>query len=214
MVTEPQPGGAAPSRCHGPHSIACILPPHMLRAIVERGSPEQRAWALQALTVSERIRGRRELLGDLAAMTALPTGGKQRAVLDADGNPAPDSPARSCAARGSGQSRTSQPTRPTTARAPPGTSITTPTAAAPSTIAGCPSCPRCTPVAYDNAFWDGEPDGFGRWRRKALRPLHEVTGCDRPRAHPRRDRERGRTRLLWSSRVRLTNPSRTYSVRS
>jgi len=83
MVTEPRTGGVAPSRPHGPHSIACILPPHMLRAIVERGTPAQRAWALQVLAVSERIRGRRELLGDIAALTALPTGGKQRAVYDA-----------------------------------------------------------------------------------------------------------------------------------
>jgi Zn-dependent metalloprotease len=55
----------------------------MLRAIVERGTPRQRAWALQALEVSERIRGRRELLGEIASMTATPTEGKQRSVYDA-----------------------------------------------------------------------------------------------------------------------------------
>jgi len=55
----------------------------MLHAIVERGTPKQRAWALQALAVSERIRGRRELLGKLATVTATPTEGKQRSVYDA-----------------------------------------------------------------------------------------------------------------------------------
>jgi Zn-dependent metalloprotease len=63
--------------------MTCILPPHMLRAIVERGTSEQRTWALQALAVSERIRGRRELLGEIASMTATPTEGKQRSVYDA-----------------------------------------------------------------------------------------------------------------------------------
>jgi len=55
----------------------------MLRAIVERGTSEQRAWALQALVVSERIRGRRELLGEIASMIATPTEGKQRSLYDA-----------------------------------------------------------------------------------------------------------------------------------
>jgi Zn-dependent metalloprotease len=76
--------------------IAGILPPHILRAIVENGDAEQRARALQALALSERVRGRRELLGDIA--TALPGGGagKQRAVYDAKhGSQLPGAKARS-----------------------------------------------------------------------------------------------------------------------
>jgi Zn-dependent metalloprotease len=83
MVTRPRAARMAPGGHPGPHPITCILPPHMLRAIAERGSPEQRAWALQVLTVSERIRGRRELLGDIAAVTAIPSEVKQRSVYDA-----------------------------------------------------------------------------------------------------------------------------------
>jgi Zn-dependent metalloprotease len=95
MVTEPQTGGAARCSHHGPNPITCILPPHMLRAIVERGTPEQRAWALQALAVSERIRGRRELLGEIATVTATPTEGKQRSVYDAkNGSQLPGTPVR------------------------------------------------------------------------------------------------------------------------
>ncbi len=64
-------------------AVACILPPYILRAIVERGSRAQRRWALQALAVSERIRGRREVLGDLVTATSIAAAGKQRTVYDA-----------------------------------------------------------------------------------------------------------------------------------
>jgi Zn-dependent metalloprotease len=63
--------------------MCSILPPHILRAIVENGTDEQRARALQTLAVSERIRGRRELLGDMATAVALATAGKHRTVYDA-----------------------------------------------------------------------------------------------------------------------------------
>ncbi|MDD5563393.1 MAG: M4 family metallopeptidase [Thermoanaerobaculaceae bacterium] len=67
-----------------PHlPTAGILPPHILWAIVANGDAEQRAWALQALAVSERIRGRRELLGDIATAAAAAAPGKQRTVYDA-----------------------------------------------------------------------------------------------------------------------------------
>jgi Zn-dependent metalloprotease len=81
MVTRSRTRSAAahPRPC----PIACILPPHILRAIVDRGSPDQRAWALQVLAVSERIRGRRELLGEIASVTATPAAGRQRTVYDA-----------------------------------------------------------------------------------------------------------------------------------
>jgi len=85
MTTAPPDVVPVRHTCDRSHPISCILPPHILRAIVERGSAEQRAWAVQVLAVSERIRGRRELLGDLATATALAAEGKQRTVYDAGG---------------------------------------------------------------------------------------------------------------------------------
>ena len=75
--------GRTPSTPRRFDGIACILPPHILRAIVERGSRAQRRWALQVLAVSERIRGKREVLGDIAAAAAIAAPGKQRTVYDA-----------------------------------------------------------------------------------------------------------------------------------
>jgi Zn-dependent metalloprotease len=65
------------------HPIYCILPPHILKKIMENGRPEQRKWAMEALAISERIRGRRELLGDIATAAALAAAGKHRVVYDA-----------------------------------------------------------------------------------------------------------------------------------
>lgn len=44
---------------HSRHSIFCILPPHVLRRIAERGTPEQRAAASRALAVDETMRAMR-----------------------------------------------------------------------------------------------------------------------------------------------------------
>ena len=63
--------------------LHCIVPPHILRAIAERGDPDQRASALRTLSLSERLRGRRETLG--AWVIATPPGGKRRTVYDARG---------------------------------------------------------------------------------------------------------------------------------
>jgi len=65
------------------HPVRCILPTYMLRSIAERGTPAQRAQALQALAVSERIRGRREVLGDIAAAAAIGDAAERRSVYDA-----------------------------------------------------------------------------------------------------------------------------------
>ncbi len=48
------------SRPH--HPIQCIVPPHMLQAIVENGTTEQREWALATLAVSEQLRGQRNAI--------------------------------------------------------------------------------------------------------------------------------------------------------
>jgi len=39
----------------------CIVPPHMLKEIVKRGSAGQQAWAWHTLTVSKLMRGRRRV---------------------------------------------------------------------------------------------------------------------------------------------------------
>ena len=64
--------------------LHCIVPPHILRAIAERGDAQQRAAALRTLAVSERLRGRRETLG--AWDVAPPAGEKRRSVFDARGS--------------------------------------------------------------------------------------------------------------------------------
>jgi Zn-dependent metalloprotease len=62
---------------------ACgILPPRILTSIVENGTPPQRRRALATLAVSERLRGRREILARFLVST--PAGQKRRAVYDAE----------------------------------------------------------------------------------------------------------------------------------
>jgi Zn-dependent metalloprotease len=61
---------------------ACgVLPPHILIAICENGTAEERGWALATLILSERLRARRELLSALPSGT--PVGEKRRTVYDA-----------------------------------------------------------------------------------------------------------------------------------
>lgn len=77
------------TKLHGPaarspglrSSILCIVPPHILREVSQRGSPAQRAWALNTLTVSEQFRGRRTVLGSL--VSSAPPGEKRRTIFDA-----------------------------------------------------------------------------------------------------------------------------------
>lgn len=66
------------------HSIYCILPPHMLREIVQRGTPAQRAMALRTITAAEQVRAQRRLMREVAGlMKAVSVTGKQRHVYDA-----------------------------------------------------------------------------------------------------------------------------------
>lgn len=69
----------------GFHPIQCIVPPHMLREIVERGTPAQRDWAIRTIRVSEQFRGQRQALAGLP-VAAAPTiiGQKHRIVYHAD----------------------------------------------------------------------------------------------------------------------------------
>jgi len=74
------------SRAHRPcltrrASFCSIVPPHVLIAICENGTAEERGRALRTLVLSERLRARRELLAALPVAT--PTGEKRRTVYDA-----------------------------------------------------------------------------------------------------------------------------------
>lgn len=61
--------------------LHCIIPPHMLREIAQRGDPDQQAWAFGTLSLSEQLRGQRQVLGLLAPAT--PAGAKRRTIYDA-----------------------------------------------------------------------------------------------------------------------------------
>jgi Zn-dependent metalloprotease len=61
--------------------IQCIVPPHILKEVVRNGAPSQRAWAMRTLTMSEQMRGRRQVLGAMAIPDAV--GGKHRSIYDA-----------------------------------------------------------------------------------------------------------------------------------
>lgn len=67
------------------HPVQCIIPPHMLREIAERGSPAQREKALRTFAMSAQVRARRESLTEVAALAA-PTlvAERERTVHDAE----------------------------------------------------------------------------------------------------------------------------------
>ncbi len=64
-------------------NIQCIVPPHMVREITQRGTPRQREWAWRALTISEQVRGQRQAVAAVAALLATPAGQKRRTIYDA-----------------------------------------------------------------------------------------------------------------------------------
>ena len=61
--------------------LHCIIPPHMLREIARRGDPDQQAWAFDTLSLSEQLRGQRQVLGLFAPATL--AGAKRRTIYDA-----------------------------------------------------------------------------------------------------------------------------------
>jgi Zn-dependent metalloprotease len=65
--------------------LFCIVPPHMLKEIANRGSPAQRQWAWRALSLSEQIRGQRRALAAFGPRAVTPAGRKQRTIYDARG---------------------------------------------------------------------------------------------------------------------------------
>src|SRR5882724_7884859 len=62
--------------------LCCIVPPHILRALAQRGAQPHNRAAMNSLLVSEQLRGRRDALGSFALAT--PTGGKRRSIYDAE----------------------------------------------------------------------------------------------------------------------------------
>jgi len=70
-----------PSGC--PHPIQCILPPHMLEAIIQNGSPAQREAARAELAVSEHYRAQRSLVTAVPSLEAVARPHKSRAIYDA-----------------------------------------------------------------------------------------------------------------------------------
>jgi Zn-dependent metalloprotease len=60
----------------------CIVPPYMLRAILQNGTSRQQALAWSTLTDSEQFRGERRLLGAIAPLS-VSAGRKNRSVYDA-----------------------------------------------------------------------------------------------------------------------------------
>lgn len=69
----------------GCHHINCILPPHILRAIADRGSTEQQAKANQTMQLTARFREQRQVAMASVATTARSAlaGNKDRNVYDA-----------------------------------------------------------------------------------------------------------------------------------
>ena len=98
------------------HPIECIIPPHMLRSIIENGTPLQSAQAQASYMLSAQMRGQREALTgqpDLVQASSAPQ--KERTIYDAEhttqlpgtkvrgeGDPPTDDPAVNEAYDGSG----------------------------------------------------------------------------------------------------------------
>ncbi len=81
-----------------PHPLQCIMPPHMLREIVERGSAAQRDWAIRTQRLSEQFRTQRQAFAGRTAQIAraVQAAGKERVVYTADfGTSLPGRPVRS-----------------------------------------------------------------------------------------------------------------------
>ena len=70
---------------HNP--IQCIIPPHMLKAMLVNGNAAQKQVALAAITGSAQFRGRRQAISEsVAYLTTVPANGKHRRVYDTKDN--------------------------------------------------------------------------------------------------------------------------------
>ena len=65
--------------------LHCIIPPHMLKNMIENGSPAQKEVALASITASAQFRGKRQALAEsVPYLPATPNPGKQRRVFNAE----------------------------------------------------------------------------------------------------------------------------------
>ena len=74
------------SRNRQRHPLLCIVPPHMLAHLARLSDPRMRRVAeaaLRTLAVSERLRGARVAIGEIAPLAATPAGVKRRTIYDA-----------------------------------------------------------------------------------------------------------------------------------
>jgi len=70
--------------CQHRSSINCIIPPHMLKAMVESNDRRVRESALRTIVASARVRGQREIIGSVRnAFLTNPIGKKHRSIHDA-----------------------------------------------------------------------------------------------------------------------------------
>lgn len=68
---------------HRCNPLYCIIPPHILRNVAERGNSNQKNSAWRALSISDQIRGQRQALAPFAPFLMTPTGAKRRSIYDA-----------------------------------------------------------------------------------------------------------------------------------
>ncbi|NJC97455.1 MAG: peptidase M4 family protein [Anaerolineae bacterium] len=81
---------------HKHHPVNCIVPPHMLEEIANKGTQTQRNLAISTLKTSEQMRGQRRALADFTgAAFRVAAGGKERIIYDAKyGSSLPGTPVR------------------------------------------------------------------------------------------------------------------------
>ena len=64
------------------HPVDCIIPQHLLREIIQRGTERQRDWAWRTMATSEQIRGQRQVLTRAAVPGVTAVGVRNRTVYD------------------------------------------------------------------------------------------------------------------------------------
>jgi Zn-dependent metalloprotease len=68
------------------HPLLCIVPPYLLAHMARLSDPRLKRVAeaaMRTLVLSERLRGQRHALGEIAPLAATPTGTKRRTIFDA-----------------------------------------------------------------------------------------------------------------------------------
>ena len=68
-------------------SVHCIMPPHILKALLEKGSPEQREMARKTLLSTTALRADRRFVARLGFIAPASGAGKQRMIFDCHNKP-------------------------------------------------------------------------------------------------------------------------------